>query len=98
LREEITWSPEEERTNLFEPVALAEFGPLLAVADRGNGIISVLDTYTLKVRDQFALDRPRDLIVGGIRGSSISFWKMVLFTFASLSARKTPRRRCLWMG
>lgn len=64
LREEITWSPEEERTNLFEPVALAEFGPLLAVADRGNGIISVLDTYTLKVRDQFALDRPRDLIWG----------------------------------
>ena len=64
LKEQITWSPQEKRAKLFEPVALAEFGPLLAVADRGNGIISVLDTYTLKVRDQFSLDRPRDIIWG----------------------------------
>lgn len=64
LDEGIAWSPEEERKKLFEPVALATFGPLLAVADRGNGVITVLDSYTLKVRDEFPLERPRDVIWG----------------------------------
>lgn len=57
------WRPDDSDTTekLFEPVALASYGPLLAVADRGNGRVFVLDTYTLSVRDKFDAELPRDL-------------------------------------
>jgi hypothetical protein len=46
---------------LFEPVAVAAYGPLLAVADRGNGRVLVLDSYTLATIDGFDVENPRDL-------------------------------------
>jgi hypothetical protein len=46
---------------LFEPVAVASYGPLLAVADRGNGRVFVLDSYTLASIDSFDVENPRDL-------------------------------------
>jgi|GEM_PF-796120 len=55
------WRPADTGAKLFEPVALAVSGPLLAVADRGNGMVYVLDSYTLAARDRFAVEMPRDL-------------------------------------
>jgi hypothetical protein len=57
------WRPEdsEESLKLFEPVAAAVYGPFIAVADRGNGRIYVLDSFTLTVQDAFDVDVPRDI-------------------------------------
>jgi hypothetical protein len=57
------WRPSdsEETDKLFEPAALAIFGPFLAVADRGNNRVFVLDAFTLSVLDRFEVDLPRDL-------------------------------------
>ena len=57
------WRPADRDTSekLFEPVALSVYGPLLAVADRGNSRVFVLDTYTLSVKDQFDIESPRDV-------------------------------------
>ena len=57
------WRPKdsERSRKLFEPVAVAVFGPLLAVADRGNSLVYVLDSYTLAQRDRFEVDLPRDV-------------------------------------
>jgi hypothetical protein len=57
------WRPEdsEESSKLFEPVAAAVYGPFIAVADRGNGRIYVLDSFTLTVQDTFDIDAPRDI-------------------------------------
>lgn len=57
------WTPKEgeKSRKLFEPVAVAAYGPLLAVADRGNGVVYVLDSYTLVLRDRFETPLPRDL-------------------------------------
>lgn len=57
------WKPSDsDRTEkLFEPVAAASYGPLLAVADRGNGRVFVLDSYTMAELDTFAVASPRDL-------------------------------------
>ncbi len=57
------WTPKESEKSrkLFEPVAVAAYGPLLAVADRGNGVVYVLDSYTLALRDRFEAPLPRDL-------------------------------------
>ena len=54
------WAPLED-TMLFEPVALATYGPWLAVADRGNGKIFFLNGANR--RDFFSADvpRPRDV-------------------------------------
>lgn len=60
LDEVTSWKP-ESGPKLFEPVAAAAYGPLLAVADRGNGVVYVLDSYTLMIRDSFEIDKPRDL-------------------------------------
>ncbi|MDR2529167.1 MAG: hypothetical protein LBD04_09160 [Synergistaceae bacterium] len=54
------WAP-PEGAMLFEPVALAAYGPWLAVADRGNGKIFFLNGANR--RDFFSADvpRPRDV-------------------------------------
>lgn len=54
------WAPPDQEM-LFEPVALAVYGPWLAVADRGNGRIFFLDAAG--GRDFFSVDisRPRDV-------------------------------------
>ena len=64
MREEGSWSPETERKRLFEPVALAAFGPLLAVVDRGNSMVTVLDSYTLRERKNVEVPLARDLVWG----------------------------------
>ncbi|MDR2528677.1 MAG: hypothetical protein LBD04_06640 [Synergistaceae bacterium] len=52
------WAPpEEEGAMLFEPVALAAYGPWLAVADRGNGKIFFLNGANR--RDFFSVNMPR---------------------------------------
>jgi hypothetical protein len=63
LEEIARWSPpdSEETSKLFEPVATAARGPFTAVADRGNGRVYVLDSYTLTVLDAFSVEFPRDL-------------------------------------
>jgi tetratricopeptide (TPR) repeat protein len=57
------WRPPDAGNSgkLFEPVAVSEYGSLLAVADRGNGEVFVLDSYTLSVLDVFTVETPRDL-------------------------------------
>lgn len=57
------WRPDdsEETAKLFEPVALAAYGPFLAVADRGNQRVLIIDSYTLKERQRFDVPTPRDL-------------------------------------
>ncbi|MDR2137122.1 MAG: hypothetical protein LBO68_02420 [Synergistaceae bacterium] len=54
------WAPPEDAL-LFEPVALAAYGPWLAVADRGNGKVYFLNTPNK--RDFFSVEipRPRDV-------------------------------------
>lgn len=63
MGETAEWRPDDSGTTekMFEPVALASYGPYLAVADRGNGRIFVLDIYTLSVLDSFAVEAPRDV-------------------------------------
>jgi hypothetical protein len=63
LEQTAEWRPDDsDRTDkLFEPVAVSSYGPLLSVADRGNGRVFVLDAYTLSVLDRFDVDSPRDL-------------------------------------
>ncbi|MDR1885181.1 MAG: hypothetical protein LBQ56_02820 [Synergistaceae bacterium] len=63
LEEAAEWRPDdsEDTEKLFEPVALAVNGPFIAIADRGNGRVFVLDSYTLAVQDRFDVERPRDL-------------------------------------
>jgi hypothetical protein len=67
LRQTVAWTPPGggEPGSLFEPVAVAAFGPLLAVADRGGGRVFVLDSYTLAPLDSFEVAKPRDLAWGG---------------------------------
>ncbi|MDR1965882.1 MAG: hypothetical protein LBQ36_04165 [Synergistaceae bacterium] len=67
LRQTAEWKPEGgDSGKLFEPVAVASWGALLAVADRGNGRVFVLDSYTLAVLDEFEAELPRDLEWGGL--------------------------------
>jgi hypothetical protein len=57
-----SWSPPENAgPMLFEPVAVAAYGPWLAVADRGNDRVLFLDT---RRRDFFSapVSRPRDVL------------------------------------
>jgi hypothetical protein len=63
MGETAEWRPDDssDSEKLFEPVAVSSYGPFLAVADRGNGRVYVLDTYTLSVRDRFEVIAPRDL-------------------------------------
>ncbi|MDR1133793.1 MAG: hypothetical protein LBL05_06485 [Synergistaceae bacterium] len=63
MRETLTWRPPDEESGgkLFEPVAVAAYGPLLAAADRSGGKVYVLDAYTLNLLDSFDVERPRDL-------------------------------------
>jgi tetratricopeptide (TPR) repeat protein len=58
-----SWSPadRDQAPKIFEPVAAAARGSFAAVADRGNGMVYVLDSYTLAVLDSFSVDLPRDL-------------------------------------
>lgn len=60
------WRPQdsERSKKLFEPVSVAVHGPSLAVADRGNAAVYVLDAYTLAQRDRFEVERPRDVAWG----------------------------------
>ncbi|KUK59029.1 MAG: Uncharacterized protein XD80_0411 [Synergistales bacterium 53_16] len=55
LRTRDRWYPE---TDGFEPVALAAFGPFLAVADRRNGVVRVLDLKTRRELESIALSGP----------------------------------------
>lgn len=63
LSDVTVWQPQDSEGSrkLFEPVAVAMYGPLLAVADRGNAVVYVLDSYTLAQRDRFEIDLPRDI-------------------------------------
>ncbi|MDR0764618.1 MAG: hypothetical protein LBE65_03390 [Synergistaceae bacterium] len=64
VKETLKWRPpdgEEGGGKLFEPVAVAAYGPLLAVADRSGGKVYVLDAYTLNPLDSFDVERPRDV-------------------------------------
>jgi hypothetical protein len=67
MRQTVSWKPSDSggSDRLFEPVAVASLGSLLAVADRGNGRIFVLDSYTLAILDNFDLEKPRDVDWGG---------------------------------
>jgi hypothetical protein len=58
-----SWSPADsgQSPKIFEPVAASARGPFVAVADRGNGMVYVLDSYTLAVQDSFGVEQPRDL-------------------------------------
>lgn len=58
-----SWRPRDSDASLrvFEPVAASARGPFVAVADRGNGKVYVLDSYTLAVQDAFSVETPRDL-------------------------------------
>lgn len=60
----IEWIPADITEKLFEPVALASFGPYLAVADRGNQRVYVIDAVTLSERRRFSVEEPRDLMWG----------------------------------
>jgi hypothetical protein len=63
MRETVKWRPPDEESGgkLFEPVAVAAYGPILAAADRSGGKIYVLDAYTLNLLDSFETERPRDV-------------------------------------
>jgi tetratricopeptide (TPR) repeat protein len=50
-----SWAPPEDAL-LFEPVALAAYGPWLAIADRGNGKVYFLDAVNR--RDFFSVEIP----------------------------------------
>lgn len=57
------WAPDDvdRTTKLFEPVALDSYGPFIAVADRANRRVLVIDSYTLAERARMDADAPRDL-------------------------------------
>jgi hypothetical protein len=61
-----SWRPPDygDSPKVFEPVAVAVRGPFVAIADRGNGKVYVLDSYTLAVQDSFDAGLPRDLAWG----------------------------------
>jgi hypothetical protein len=63
LDEVAEWQPADSRNRpkLFEPVAAAVRGPYTAVADRGNAMVYVLDSYTLAILDSFEAELPRDV-------------------------------------
>lgn len=61
LGETAEWRPAGEGEKMFEPVALAADGPLLAIADRGNGRLYIVDAYTLSERHQIDVPTPRDV-------------------------------------
>lgn len=66
LGETAEWRPADSGTadKLFEPVALATYGPFIAIADRGNGRVYIVDSYTLSERGRFDVPVPRDLAWG----------------------------------
>lgn len=57
------WRPTDADSlpKLFEPSAVASFGPFLAIADRANERVHIVDAYTLAQRTQFDVPQPRDL-------------------------------------
>lgn len=57
------WAPDDVDSSikLFEPSALDVYGPFVAIADRANERVFVIDAYTLKERARFDADSPRDL-------------------------------------
>ncbi|MDR0616546.1 MAG: hypothetical protein LBG29_07030 [Synergistaceae bacterium] len=60
-----SWRPPDAGdSRVFEPVAVATRGIFTAVADRGNGKVYVLDSYSLEVEDYFDAELPRDLAWG----------------------------------
>jgi hypothetical protein len=63
MRETGEWKPPDADSSLklFEPVAVSAYGPLVAVADRGNGKVFILDAYTLAAIDVFEIETPRDI-------------------------------------
>lgn len=63
MSETLVWAPSDSKTSakLFEPVSLASYGSYLAVADRGNERVFVLDGHDLSVRARFDVPAPRDL-------------------------------------
>jgi hypothetical protein len=63
LGETAEWRPKDsdEADKLFEPVALATYGPFLAVADRTNERVYIIDSYTLAERQRFDVPLPRDV-------------------------------------
>ncbi len=69
LGETAEWRPEDFVTSekLFEPVSLATYGPFIAIADRTNERVYIVDTYTLTERQRFDVPLPRD-VEWGIEG------------------------------
>jgi hypothetical protein len=63
LEATVMWRPPDAASTekMFEPVAVSTYGSLLSVADRGNGRVYVIDSYTLSVLDEFDVPSPRDL-------------------------------------
>ena len=63
LGETAEWRPKDSDAadKLFEPVALASFGPFIAVADRTNERVYIVDSYTLTERQRFDVPLPRDI-------------------------------------
>jgi hypothetical protein len=85
MKETLKWSPRdapdrEDGGKLFEPVAVASYGPLLAVADRSGGKVYVLDAYTLNLLDSFEVERPRDVEWGPLGELYVMSEKGVLFS------------------
>ena len=82
MRETLKWSPPdgEGGGKLFEPVAVAAYGPILAAADRSGGKIYVLDAYTLNLLDSFEVERPRDVEWGPLGELYVLSEKGALFS------------------
>lgn len=60
------WTPSSpEEQPLFDPVALSIWGPYLAVADRGNGAIFLLQLPELRFIRSIPLKGPRDVLFFG---------------------------------
>ena len=67
------WSPPStEERSLFDPLALSVWGPYLAVVDRGNERIYLLELPSLRLLQSLAVSSPLDLLLlGGPRRSAV---------------------------
>lgn len=67
------WSPSSSKERaLFDPLALSAWGPYLAVVDRGNQCLHLLELPSLHLLRTFAVDSPLDvLLLGGPRRAAV---------------------------
>ncbi|GHV52029.1 hypothetical protein FACS1894216_07450 [Synergistales bacterium] len=77
FEETYSWSPPGAGRSeyIFEPAALAARGNMLAVADRGNGRVYVLNSSTLDIVDWFDVPLARD-VEWGVQGELYALSEM----------------------